>query len=159
MKRFLLPSVWIIGWLAIDEEHFAILDSINGCVDAYDDGRVQDYEHRLDALVGQVRGHFDHEESAMAELAYPGLAWHRDHHQDSLARLTAIRASCAKKGFADEEDVMALFHEFLADIAKADLRFQTHLQEQGRLTQAEIEHVRRLFHEAGAAGTPPPVGG
>jgi len=149
MKRFLLPSVWVIGWLAIDEEHFEILDAINACVDAYDGARVRDYEGRIDALIDRVRTHFANEEATMAEMTYPGLAWHCEHHARSLARIEAVRENCAQKGFADQDDVLALFHEILADVAKADLRFQAYMQEQGRLTESEIEKVRSLFAGSG----------
>ncbi|MEQ8603410.1 MAG: hypothetical protein RIB45_08820 [Marivibrio sp.] len=147
MKRFLSPAVWIIAWLAIDEEPLAILDALNDCVDAYDGTRVGDYEARLDALIARLRVRFAHEEETMAAHGYPGLLWRRDRHAGSLAALEDIRTACARKGYADREDVVSHFDEVPADAAKADLRFQSHLQDQGRLTQADIDRVRSLFAE------------
>jgi hemerythrin-like metal-binding protein len=120
-EKFFLPSAFHIHYDGIDAEHEELVRIVNGLFAAkHTDG------HRPDSLEPFIRLlgiHFENEERHMAALAYPGLAWHRDHHAECLARARELALECERRGGIDDEIIDRCFEEVVHEVARADLKF------------------------------------
>jgi hemerythrin-like metal-binding protein len=72
-------------------------------------GQWEDLTELVDQLLGEVAGHFEHEELLMERGAFPAFEQHRSMHSSSLRRLTALRAECDRR----ESELMGVLVELL----------------------------------------------
>jgi hemerythrin-like metal-binding protein len=96
-KRFLTwHESYSVGIAVLDEDHKRLLTLINQLQTAAHYHTSDAYEEEaLEALVDYTRGHFQREEALMAQYDFPGLAAHRQQHQEMIDEvgklLTAYR--------------------------------------------------------------------
>ncbi|MDH5747974.1 MAG: hemerythrin domain-containing protein [Rhodospirillales bacterium] len=124
-----LPS-FEIGHKALDDDHkelIEILDQVDTVLASGDNERAKDL---VELLIDSVRKHFVHEEAVLAEIGYPRLRGHENHHIRILERADKIRENFnSASEQADLERVYEDLVSFLvADIIEADTEFKSYLQ-------------------------------
>lgn len=131
-----LPRSWQIGYGDIDEEHQSLLDFINEGWRAAEDGGVVCVGKllpMLSSLQQRLSEHFEHEESLMAKLEYPGLHAHAARHRAALAQLCTVELRLAETAAVDRDILDAMLAALIDDILRADIPFKTFLHESGRI--------------------------
>jgi hemerythrin-like metal-binding protein len=92
------------------EQHGHIATLIGELHTAHDAGVAWDeLAHKLDRVLEDVRGHFEHEEAEMAKAGYPKLDEHQSAHNTFLRRLLVLRRECDRR----ETELMGMFIELL----------------------------------------------
>ena len=132
-NRFKLPDAFKfnIGW--IDHEHDALVDTLNGWLDASDGKSIPDFEGKFRTFIDELKRHFKHEEALMWKTEYPGAEWHAGHHLQAIERTEHLLGRCRIRGFADEMDVGRCFESVIIDVARADMKFFAYLEGCGKL--------------------------
>lgn len=89
------------GIVALDDEHKALIVTINKLFEAVRDKQGKDViTDILAMLTTYTQDHFEHEEKLMAEYAFPGLEEHKAIHQqlrDDVKRLTEESSSSSEE--------------------------------------------------------------
>ncbi len=97
-------EAWSVGVKVLDDDHKKLLDLSRSFLTAHSkkirDIRAPDL---LDELVEYTKYHFSREEKMMHAAGFPGLAAHRDAHNDIIVRLKEMKRVYRKKGGLDEE--------------------------------------------------------
>jgi hemerythrin-like metal-binding protein len=131
--RLVLPAAASIPYGTIDAEHEALVALLNRLCEQAEATRFSGAV--LDPLYQELRtglaDHFAHEERAMEETGFPGLARHRAHHIDLMARVVDICERSRKGYFADSRELLGFFDIIIDEVLRADLPFKTHLEQNG----------------------------
>lgn len=67
----------------------------------------------------------------MEQAGFPGLAAHRAHHQDHLAKVIEVCERARMGYFAEVSDLDRFFDSIIDDVLRADLPFKTYLEQRG----------------------------
>jgi len=81
-----------VGIRIIDNDHrdlFSIVNELHRAIES--NSALTVIKDLIDRLIKYVQEHFEREERLMAEYKYPGLADHRNRHQDFVGLIYAIR--------------------------------------------------------------------
>ncbi len=131
--RFVIPSSASIPYGTVDAEHRALIDLINRACDVAEETNFLSLRLRplYRELQQKFEEHFASEERTMEEVGFPGLAAHRAHHQDLLAKVIDISERGRMGYFAEIADLERFFDSVIDDVLRADLPFKTYLEQQG----------------------------
>ncbi|QAU33107.1 hemerythrin family protein [Janthinobacterium sp. 17J80-10] len=104
-----LSNPFALGIAFMDESHQMLheqLDQLSSVSDA-------DFPSVFEALLQQVRDHFKAEEQAMEEIAFPGIACHRDQHGQALNALRYANLRVKEGAVAEGREIGGLFSQWL----------------------------------------------
>lgn len=121
-----------IGVARFDEEHKALLDRINGIVNARLRRREMRWERNpLGTLVEDILHEFDHEEIIMESTYYPERELHRGSHDRLLRKLMRHIEMCRVGEISTADFGTHLYDWFLEHIVQEDIKFGAYLRERG----------------------------
>jgi hemerythrin len=99
-----------LGIAFMDESHQMLhkkLDQLSLVSDA-------DFSAAFEVLLKQVHNHFKEEEQAMEEIAFPGIACHRDQHAQALNALQHANLRIKEGAVAEGREICGLFSQWLS---------------------------------------------
>ena len=130
---YFLPTAFQLGIQEVDDQHHALVDLTNVCADLIEAGQEKDACPPLTKFMRLLEHHFREEEAMMERSGYPGLDWHRAHHDDALQMTQKIFDVCRDKKQVTAADIADLFNNVVMDIVRADLKFAEYLEGRGDL--------------------------
>ncbi len=120
-----------MGVDVIDDDHRNLVGFIERIQDAVAAGDLAACRKNVAEFVPAVENHFAREEALLADIDYPRLHEHREHHADMLEKGRSIAESC--ETIEDLADIDRCLDELvgflLDDIIAADVEFKTYIQE------------------------------
>ena len=145
MADFLLwRDEWLLDIDSLDQEHKAIVDSLNRLVHAWCSGNdadsnvVQEQKGRrekephalIDELMSATKEHFTHEEEMMRKEAYPGYAMHVREHTMLLAELKSTLTTNLMHGCSTTNKNMldALKSWYIDHVSRSDKDFANYMR-------------------------------
>lgn len=132
INRFCIDGKGCIncGNSAIDAEHQEFLDhliALRGTV--LRGGTVAEISLIIDALIGDLRRHFQDEEAVLAAVNYPGIATHASLHQGIIESAGSLLAKFRSGRLAISSEFQSLFGDvYGAHTLAADREFISYLQ-------------------------------
>ena len=126
LKHFMIPDAARFDDDLVDNGHQSMLDALNRCVDALDGKIVIGFEHLFADIKTVMLAHFAEEEAFMQSIDYPELRRHSANHRSIVEKCDALVKGCVHKGFADTQDLIALFQMAVHDWLREDLALKTY---------------------------------
>ncbi len=137
-NRMHMPEKYLLGCPSIDTQHELIFALANEMVYAQQQGEDSyDLEAIFLSLKGYARTHFQHEESFMQRIGFPGIENHLREHRALVQRVTALHESFEQASSQDEKreiggTLAVLLRTWLEHhIAEVDRELCRYLEERG----------------------------
>ena len=133
-ERFDIPTAALIHYKEIDREHQALVEILNSLTRAFGENDQLSgalfYEHAM-----KFRHAFEHhsanEEKEMADLEFPGLAIHKEHHTNSIDNVREIANEALQKPFVIKSVFFELFDRLIDEFLRDDILFREFLDGRG----------------------------
>jgi len=127
VKRFELSDGMLLGYAPIDDEHRALVESLNALAALPADCDQDRIAATLDAFIDAFESHCRLETERFREFGFPKTESHQQHHDDLIARLRELRD---QGGNPDELSSEALWI-LLEEAIREDLQAKSFLQHNG----------------------------
>ena len=115
----------------IDDDHRNLVGFIERIQDAFAAGDLAACRENVAKFVPALESHFAREEALLADIDFPRLREHREHHTSLLEKGRAVAEFC--ETIDDIADIDRCLDELagflLDDIIAADVEFKTYIQE------------------------------
>lgn len=98
-----------LGIAFMDDSHQALHEKLDRLSSVTD----EEFAAAFDALIREVHAHFREEEQAMEEIAFPGIACHRDQHVQALNALGQACVRVKEGAVAEGREIAGLFSHWL----------------------------------------------
>ncbi|MGF1625302.1 MAG: hemerythrin domain-containing protein [Alphaproteobacteria bacterium] len=127
MNKYVLPAAFSIRYGTIDQEHGQLIGQLNVLSATAARGAAAEVRQQAGAFTRALREHFANEEALMAELGYPRLTEHREHHGQCLARIAGTLDRACAQGQIEGTEIDAIFSLLVDTVARVDLYFEEYL--------------------------------
>jgi len=128
-----------IGIEAIDNQHKALVESMNNLLEACAAGKAkQEVGKTLDFLSDYVITHFSYEQEYQRKYAYPGYGDHLKLHQFLLQEVEELKKKFEEEGATLHFTIQfnkKIIDWFINHIGKADKDFASYIKSLGGVTQ------------------------
>lgn len=122
-----------IGVDFIDEDHRALLETMQQAKNAVEAKNYDECEKLLDVLIQDAARHFENEEQYLKETKYPGLETHIAYHKELIIKAEATRKICENIDSDNrlKECFDSLANFLIDDILRGDIGFKSYLEYEG----------------------------
>ena len=133
MKYELTPDL-VTGNALLDREHRQLFDAINRLMDACGQGQGRAVlQQTLNFLNDYVKKHFGDEEALQKKSSYPGMAAHKQFHENYRSQLADASRVIAAEGPTIKAigDLNRLVGILVTHIRREDKKLAAYLKEKG----------------------------
>jgi hemerythrin len=99
-----------LGIAFMDESHQMLHEKLDQLASVSD----AEFSASFEVLLKEVHDHFKEEEQAMEEIAFPGIACHRDQHAQALNALQHAYLRIKEGALAEGREISGLFSQWLS---------------------------------------------
>jgi hemerythrin-like metal-binding protein len=120
-----------VGIAAVDADHRKLFSLVNFLYDSLQVGRGQQVVGNfLDAVIIYTQEHFAREENLLSSAGYPGLAAHKQEHQDLIKQILDVQAKYKAGDFAPLSlELIGFLNTWLVDhVRGSDKDYVPHLK-------------------------------